>query len=263
MIAKINHNAEDTVDDPTTMHPQFEMVTIKHQTSNDHRYSGAGIVIKPTQLTIISKSIHFPNSTSSTNWVLANSAPTVISKPCKDIDGTQTPETEANLNFNLEEAMMTQLKHKCECKWSKTHTRKLILLLISLTIIFYGVVLLFMVVMHFNHAEKFCNILVEERLRVENILYNDTMIFIDHHDEDRSDEVIRLLDENSELFVWDFCINKVHPFNDICQCRNFYINFMDSGTMEKLQYSAEEIEDYFGINFIKVLMNVFRKCDML
>ena len=84
--------------------------------------------------------------------------------------------------------------------------------------IILGLIIITQTLTHFEYAKDYCNSVVVAR---DEFQANNSMYIF-------TDEIQDLLNDNSELFLWDKCQFKVYPINlnnhhnkDICQCRSF------------------------------------------
>ena len=139
------------------------------------------------------------------------------------------------------------------------HLRKIPLLSISIIFIIYGIVIMERVFTHFSFAETYCNKLTDEQTKFIEFINGDANVTQYKFDTNVQD----LFDANSELFLFQFCENKVYPFDinghrDLCcQCRNFRFH------QDEFQWNYKELEEYFGVDLVEMAMNIFRKWYML
>ena len=139
----------------------------------------------------------------------------------------------------------------------------------STVFISYGLCIIIAVLMHFKEAKIYCDSVRLIRKDLAYYLYNsnETEYYFDN-------EIGTLLKDNSELFLWDHCQFKVYPFdlnghheNDICQCRNFQVDWWQDDKSAVEQYVdglyLEDVEIVFDVDINEVLMNIFRKWYML
>eukprot|EP01084_Bolivina_argentea_P256440 431760_1 len=196
---------------------------------------------KNTQLTVIP--IPLMPQYSTTSWILDDSKKNINN--LKKLNQKMFNDTQNNTAQNdTQNDIQTSFIKELQIKWETRYTKKLIFVLISFLFLAYGMYLLKAVLSHFNSAEKYCNSLVQQRIKF-----------------DRNNQTQNLKHNNSELFLFDYCDFPVYPFSlnsDICQCRNFRISFIENWNL-----TIEDMNYYFNTNIVHVLMNVLKKWYML
>eukprot|EP01084_Bolivina_argentea_P305985 528669_1 len=171
----------------------------------------------PSTLTAITSQIIGSNNT--INWVLSDKHNTLKNTQ----KSTNTPDISDPTADAISQTMINYtslLKTVC--------IRKMIMTIVSVIFICYGITLLLLVLSHFNYSIDYCNILVNEQYKFINFL-NKNQTYIDSEIYEFDNDISNLLNDNSELFWWEFCDYKVYPFdlngNNVCQCRNFKLDF--------------------------------------
>eukprot|EP01084_Bolivina_argentea_P262053 443068_1 len=143
--------------------------------------------------------------------------------------------------------------------------RKTFLIIICLIFSIYSIVLLSLVISHFNEAIPYCSSVVNE---LNNVYIPDIIISNSNSTSEKnilSSETRTILDQHPELFLYNYCEFSVYPFqwdndgNTICECRKFKTDLQ----VRDFVWDVQSLKKYFNLTLIDIGLNVLLKWKML
>ena len=124
------------------------------------------------------------------------------------------------------------------------------MIIAALCFAIYGITILSVVLNHFHKSQIYCSSVVDNLDKYyDGNIYNITM----------NSTQQTVLSSNPALFLWNNCLYKVYPFNDICQCRTFRIDLKDKSFL----WTDDELQIYFDISLNEIFSNILSKWYML
>ena len=190
----------------------------------------------------------------------ANDVHLQVIKPRLTLQNTNSWVThQRNMNQQIINNLSTNYPQQQKTENIILVCRKLMVAIIGAIFVSYGAGLMFAVFRHFESAENYCHQLTMEQIKFLQFIDNDNSNTTDYI---FSDDIQKLLDDDSELFLFEYCNHKVYPFNingqnDACQCRNFRFSQLE------FEWNSIELDEDFGVDMVQMGMNVFKKWYML
>eukprot|EP01083_Nonionella_stella_P021709 60146_1 len=192
---------------------------------------------------------------STVSWVLSDQPN--VSNTTNPPAGTNDKDTDISITVTLMKEIAS----------FKVNSKQCMLLILSIIFVSYGITALVLVQSHFNYAIEYCDSLTKVKHEYVEFIATDHLNVTYEFDTTTR----QLLNDNSELFWWDKCSYKVYPFDlsgrsNVCQCRIFYLSFDHKHNViqhEYIDWNANQLNQYFGIDAVSTLMNVVRRFYML